>query len=86
MKTRRTFIKNSLLATGALITGASMKLPGIPDPDIRISLAEWSFHRAIQGGKMDHLDFPGIAKKEFGISAVEYVNGLFGGKKMDRGC
>ena len=34
-------------------------------------------------GKIDHLDFPSIAKKDYGISAVEYVNGFFGGKKMD---
>jgi sugar phosphate isomerase/epimerase len=32
---------------------------------------------------MDHLDFPAKAKNEFGISAVEYVNGFFGGTKMN---
>jgi len=32
---------------------------------------------------MDHLDFPGIAKNEYGISAVEYVNGFFGGGKVN---
>jgi sugar phosphate isomerase/epimerase len=83
MKTRRTFIKNSLLAAGAVMAGASIKLPGTADPDIKISLAEWSFNRALYGGKMDHLDFPGIAKNDFGIAAVEYVNGFFGGKKMN---
>jgi sugar phosphate isomerase/epimerase len=46
-------------------------------------LAEWSLHRTIRAGKIDHLDFPAIAKKDFNISAVEYVNGLFGGTKMD---
>ena len=54
-----------------------------PEAGIEISLAEWSLHRAIYGGKLDHLDFPATAKKEFGISTVEYVNGFFGGKKMD---
>jgi len=83
MKTRRTFIKHSLFATGAIMTGASLKLACSSDPDIKISLAEWSFHRALFGGKMDHLDFPSIAKNDFGISAVEYVNGFFGGKKMN---
>lgn len=82
MKTRRNFIKHSLLATGAIVTGTSFKLPRISDPDIKISLAEWSFNRALYSGKMDHLDFPGIAKNKFGIFAVEYVNGFFGGKKM----
>lgn len=71
------------MATGAIMTSASFKVPGMPEPDIKISLAEWSFNRALYGGKMDHLDFPAIAKNEFGITAVEYVNGFFGGKKMN---
>ena len=50
---------------------------------IEVSLAEWSLHRALYGGKLDHLDFPAKVKKEFAISAVEYVNGFFGGRKMD---
>ncbi len=83
MKTRRDFFKHSLLAAGAVMTGASFRLTENTDPDIQISLAEWSFNRVLYGGKMDHLDFPGIAKNDFGISAVEYVNGFFGGKKMN---
>jgi len=63
--------------------GASMRPFISEDSDIKFSLAEWSFHREIEAGKLDHLDFPVKAKKEFGISAVEYVNGFFGGKKMD---
>lgn len=55
----------------------------IKDPNIKISLAEWSLHRAIEAGKLDHLDFPIKARKDFDISAVEYVNGLFGGKKLN---
>ena len=77
------FFKRSLLGAGALMTLPSYILPGTADPDIRISLAEWSFHRALETGKMDHLDFPSVAKNEYGISAVEYVNGFFGGTKMD---
>jgi sugar phosphate isomerase/epimerase len=49
---------------------------------MEISLAEWSLHRAIYGGKLDHLDFPAKARKDFGVSAVEYVNGFFGSGKM----
>jgi len=83
MKTRRSFIKESLVGAGALMAASSFRLPIFQDPDIRISLAEWSFHRALETGKMDHLDFPSRAKNEFGISAVEYVNGFFGGTKMN---
>lgn len=83
MKSRRSFIKETILGTGALMMAPSFRLQGSSDPDIRISLAEWSFHRALETGKMDHLDFPARAKNEFGISVVEYVNGFFGGTKMN---
>src|SRR5262245_12110119 len=79
--TRREFIRKSLLAgAGVLLLrpGAHCIVP--ENPNIRLSLAEWSFHRALEAGKLDHLDFPGKAKN-FGISAVEYVNGFFGGSK-----
>jgi len=83
MKTRRTFIKQSLLGAGALLTASSFKPDFLSEPVIRVSLAEWSFNRSLHSGQMDHLDFPARAKNEFGISAVEYVNGFFGGKKMN---
>jgi len=60
----------------------SLDLKSAVNSDLKISLAEWSLHRAIQAGKIDHLDFPILAKRDYGISAVEYVNGLFGGNKM----
>lgn len=47
-----------------------------------ISLAEWSLHRALQKGTLDHLDFPKTAKEDYGIDAVEYVNSFFK-KKSD---
>ncbi|MEL7339931.1 MAG: sugar phosphate isomerase/epimerase, partial [Bacteroidota bacterium] len=42
-----------------------------------ISLAEWSLHKTLFEGKITNLDFPAIAKNEFGIDAVEYVNQFF---------
>lgn len=51
--------------------------------DIRLSLAQWSLHRALTDGKIDNLDFPSIARNQYDIGAVEYVNQFFGGKKMD---
>src|SRR4051812_24676919 len=40
----------------------------------KISLAEWSLHKSLFEKKFTNLDFPGIAKNTYGISAVEYVN------------
>jgi L-ribulose-5-phosphate 3-epimerase len=50
----------------------------------RISLAEWSFHRELGAGKLDHLDFAKVTRTEFGIEAVEYVNTFFKDKANDR--
>jgi sugar phosphate isomerase/epimerase len=48
-----------------------------------ISLAEWSLHKTIFDGKLDNLDFPKTARREFGIEAVEYVNQFFKDKARD---
>jgi len=53
-------------------------------PWFKISLAEWSFHKALFAGTMDHLDFARTAKNQFGIDAVEYVNQFFKDKAKDR--
>ena len=52
-------------------------------PLFRISLAQWSLHRALKGKKMDNLDFPKVAKEDFGIGGVEYVNQFFKDKAED---
>ena len=49
----------------------------------KISLAQWSLHRALHGGKMEHLDFAATAKNKFGINAIEYVNQFFKDKAQD---
>ena len=48
-----------------------------------MSLAEWSLHKALFANKITNLDFPGIAKKQYGISVVEYVNQFFKDKAND---
>ena len=54
-----------------------------PAPLFRISLAQWSLHRTLRGGQLDPLDFPAFAREEFGLDAVEYVNGFFPDKATD---
>lgn len=53
-------------------------------PPFRISLAEWSLHRALFAGRLDNLDFARTAIKDFGIDAVEYVNQFFKDKAKDQ--
>jgi sugar phosphate isomerase/epimerase len=88
--------RNFLAVSGLLATTAGLSSTKIiaqsestaihsaePGPLFDISLAEWSLHRALQSNKIENLDFPGIAKQEFGIGAVEYVNQFFKDKAND---
>ena len=77
---RRDFIKQSAAITGGItLTGIGSTIISSCNTaeTFKISLAEWSLHRSLQSRDIDHLDFYSIAKNEFGISAVEYVNSFF---------
>lgn len=78
---RRGFLAAGAAAAACLSASPLFAAPA--DPPFRISLAEWSLHRSIFGGKVDHLDFAKIAKTEFGIDGVEYVNQFFKDKAKD---
>ena len=89
----RTLSRRSLLTGAATIAGligtrptlpwaAAEEVPVKPLP-FTISLAEWSLHKTIFDGKLDNLDFPKAARREFGIDAVEYVNQFFKDKARD---
>jgi sugar phosphate isomerase/epimerase len=75
---RREFLR---LSGAALVAACTPQAPP-PAPWFRISLAEWSLHRTLFGGTLDHLDFPAAAR-EFGIEAVEYVNSFFKDGRTD---
>ena len=55
--------------------------------DFKISLAEWSINKRLFADRskmtMMNLDFPKIAREEFGIEAVEFVNQFFKDKAHD---
>ncbi len=83
---RRDFLKYSAsIAGGLAATGLrGSLLSDIKKPvAFKISLAEWSLHRALRSKDIDHLDFYSIAKNKFDISAVEYVNTFFFDKAKD---
>jgi sugar phosphate isomerase/epimerase len=94
---RRDFLKAGMAALGGL-TMASIprasplfgdEVPGrASDPGalglpFRISLAEWSLHNTLEGKKLDNLDFPRVARSEYGIDTVEYVDQFFEDKARD---
>jgi hypothetical protein len=55
--------------------------PTVKTPDqatsLNISLAQWSIHRALENGSLQAENFAAIAKNDFGITAVEYVNSFY---------
>jgi sugar phosphate isomerase/epimerase len=63
-----------LSSATALHSGSASLAPAGP---FKVSLAEWSFHRALHAGELDPRDFAPLAKKEFGLDAVEHVNTFF---------
>lgn len=85
---RRSFLRTStLVASGlsAVAWAADRAWAGAEKaPLFKISLAEWSLHKALFAKKLDHLDFPKIAKQDYGIDAIELVNQFFMDKAKDK--
>ena len=79
---RRNFLTTlsaSIMSTPALLKADHHNKKKLFD----ISIAEWSLHKALFAKKITNLDFPIVSKKEFNISAVEYVNQFFKDKAND---
>jgi len=86
---RRDFVKAAGatglgLAVGALAAPRALAFPDDKEPLYKISLAEWSLHKTLFANKLDNLDFSKVAKQEFGIEGVEYVNQFFKDKAQDK--
>jgi sugar phosphate isomerase/epimerase len=87
--TRRQFITQVAGTTfmgAAVLSCTSPKKNANPQPSnsfFELSLAEWSLHKALFANKMTNLDFPVMAKQQYGINVVEYVNQFFKDKAED---
>lgn len=102
MLDRRDFLRRG---TAALAAGAlGPRFAAARPPAFRISLAQWSLHRALYGetpagtdrvtllrtdpdrvlnGTLHPLDFPVVARRDYGIEGVEYVNTFMFGHADD---
>jgi len=81
---RRAFLRSSAaLFAGLALPRFRLRRSDGPLP-FSISLAEWSFHRALMSGRMANLDFPQRAR-ELGFRGIEYVNVFFGDHVKDLG-
>jgi sugar phosphate isomerase/epimerase len=83
LATRRKFVQNIATFTAAIAISPRLLALEMKKNFFEISLAEWSLHRALQGNKISNLDFPIIAKQQYGISVVEFVNQFFKDKAKD---
>lgn len=89
-QSRRTFLQTSAAASAALVAPAAFGASSA-EPPFKISLAQWSLNRQFfgrqqyKGDKLDNLDFAKVAKNDFGIDAIEYVNQFFRDKVAQKG-
>ncbi len=85
MLTRRNFLKTSAQFAGGAAAASLLPSSAFADDaaPFKISIAEWSLHKAIFAGEVDHLDFAKITKEEFGLDGVEYVNQFWRDKATD---
>jgi L-ribulose-5-phosphate 3-epimerase len=89
--TRRDLVRGALAGGAALGLGIrptwAADVTGNPPSgkigDFKISLAEWSLHKALFAKQITNLDFPKIAREQYGIEGVEFVNQFFKDKAHD---
>jgi sugar phosphate isomerase/epimerase len=79
---RRNFLRTTLAASGALLVSPAWAANAAKKSPFKISLAEWSFHKALFANEMTNLEFP-VITRELGIEGVEYVNQFFKDKAKD---
>jgi len=83
---RRKFIKDLSISTSLALSplislGCKSKENSM---FFEIGLAEWSLNKALDKGDITNMEFPSIAKNEYGINIVEYVNQFFMDKATDK--
>ncbi|NTS42591.1 sugar phosphate isomerase/epimerase [Flavisolibacter sp. BT320] len=80
---RRQFIKQTATIAAGLAVFPSWAALS-KKPFFEISLAQWSLYKEFFGKKYEALDFPVVARKNFDIGMVEYVNQFFKDKAEDK--
>jgi hydroxypyruvate isomerase len=80
--TRRNFLEKSIVAGAAGIIAPSVIGSALADATSRmikddISLAQWALVDEVKSGKWKTLDFARIARNDFGLNGIEFVNTLF---------
>jgi len=79
---RRRFIETTVLlgAAGLLVPALDLQSRATVNQHMThddISLAQWALEQEIRDGKWENLDFPRIARDDFDLNGIEFVNTLF---------
>ena len=74
--------KSLALGAGSLIAPSLLNMQSAQAESLRIrkndiSIAQWALVDEIRAGKWKTLDFPRIAREDFGLNGIEFVNTLF---------
>lgn len=81
---RRNFLKNSLLASVAGAVIPDLIADQTLEERFQIGIQEYTFNRWLKSGKLDHLDYPKLAKEKLGITNIEYWSRAFKDKHTDK--
>ena len=83
---RRKFIKGLSLSTSFAISPFISLESKSNEKSMffEIGLAEWSLNKALNKGDITNMDFPSIAKNDYGINIIEYVNQFFMDKATNK--
>lgn len=80
---RRNFIEKAAIAgAGLAIAPSALNAEAMPQNTLNmnkddISLAQWALVDEIRAGKWKTLDFARVAREDFGLNGIEFVNTLF---------
>lgn len=83
MTSRRRFLVSGATGIAAAALGSNTlgaahpETPALGEPWFDISLAQWSLNKAFWAGTRDKMRFAEIARRDFGIKNVEYVNQFY---------
>jgi len=81
---RRKFLETSaavgaagLIAPSLIYNSNVSTMTTAQPPKDDISLAQWALVEEIRAGQWKNLDFPRVAREDFGLNGIEFVNTLF---------
>ncbi|MGY8713539.1 MAG: sugar phosphate isomerase/epimerase family protein, partial [Verrucomicrobiia bacterium] len=85
IQNRRLFLQSLGIGSCGLSLGTNLFGKDKSDPSrFPIGIQEYTFNRILRSGKLKHLDYPAMVKKELGIEHVEYWSRPFEGKHTDK--